>query len=627
MSIVPVLLDHRLANARGDGADVSLLLLPAPDMALVQEIMRAVRQITAYPPSVLPSFRADDAYGERLAAECRTFGRVLTAGSLREMIGRLDAGDSLLLIDPKCYPLEGLSLGALCETSAFEAHMARHLLGLEASASGIKEMVHEGEEGRIRRVQRYYHPVTWPFPTGVMASFVPLACLQTARDLAITSLEDLRRALAARGVPSEDVPLRGECVELVDEGGALALIERRVRAMWQAESTPRTGKVRGAMVRGAMVRGEVAEGARLAGPVVVGVGARIEAGALIVGPAVIGDGARVGAGAVVAQCLVLPGATIQAGASLRHRVIVNRVDREGERTEQRNTIRNVRTIPAGGDAPVLHATYPVVKALVEPIIALAALVALAPVLLLAALMVRLDSPGSIFYGDRREGRGGRPFRCWKFRSMRTDANDLQPMLAAQQQLDGPQFKMDRDPRVTRVGRWLRQLNVDELPQLWNVVLGQMSFVGPRPSPFRENQICVPWRNGRLSVQPGITGLWQVCRRDRALGDFHQWIRYDLLYVRHMSFLVDVKILAATLVTLGGRRPVSVERILPLDATPPTKRRPVLELASRPIRVDPRSRASDASSVLHWARRQAPGFTPWKESAEPSRRAEAKKEVS
>jgi lipopolysaccharide/colanic/teichoic acid biosynthesis glycosyltransferase len=88
--------------------------------------------------------------------------------------------------------------------------------------------------------------------------------------------------------------------------------------------------------------------------------------------------------------------------------------------------------------------------------------------------------------------------------------------------------------------------------LFNVLVGEMSLVGPRPSPFRENQICVPWREARLSVRPGITGFWQVCRHDRASGDFHQWIEYDLLYVQHMSLALDLKILAATAFTLGGK---------------------------------------------------------------------------
>jgi lipopolysaccharide/colanic/teichoic acid biosynthesis glycosyltransferase len=111
--------------------------------------------------------------------------------------------------------------------------------------------------------------------------------------------------------------------------------------------------------------------------------------------------------------------------------------------------------------------------------------------------------------------------------------------------------MDHDPRVTRVGRWLRATNIDELPQLINVFLGQMSIVGPRPSPFRENQICVPWRRARLSVRPGITGLWQICRDQRSEGDFHQWITYDIMYVRNLSLWLDAKILIATMLTLGG----------------------------------------------------------------------------
>jgi hypothetical protein len=115
--------------------------------------------------------------------------------------------------------------------------------------------------------------------------------------------------------------------------------------------------------------------------------------------------------------------------------------------------------------------------------------------------------------------------------------------------------------VTSVGRVLRRLNMDEIPQLWNIVRGEMSFVGPRPSPFRENQICVPWRHARLSVRPGITGLWQVCRHDRANGDFHQWIQYDLAYVSHVSLRVDASIFVATLATLGGRWPVPLSRIL------------------------------------------------------------------
>jgi hypothetical protein len=142
------------------------------------------------------------------------------------------------------------------------------------------------------------------------------------------------------------------------------------------------------------------------------------------------------------------------------------------------------------------------------------------------------------------------------------AHAQQRALYRQNTLDGPQFKLDEDPRVTRVGRWLRAANVDELPQLFNVLRGDMSLIGPRPSPFRENQICVPWREARLSVRPGITGLWQTCRHERAAGDFHQWIYFDTLYVRHLSFFVDLKILIATLVTCAGRWSVPLTWIIP-----------------------------------------------------------------
>ena len=103
----------------------------------------------------------------------------------------------------------------------------------------------------------------------------------------------------------------------------------------------------------------------------------------------------------------------------------------------------------------------------------------------------------------------------------------------------------------------------------NVLLGDMSLVGPRPSPFRENQICVPWRRARLSVRPGITGLWQICRdADRTRGDFHEWIYYDLTYVREFSLWLDLKILLATIITLGGRRSVPLAWLIPSEKAPP-----------------------------------------------------------
>ena len=136
--------------------------------------------------------------------------------------------------------------------------------------------------------------------------------------------------------------------------------------------------------------------------------------------------------------------------------------------------------------------------------------------------------------------------------------------------------------MTHLGRILRATNLDELPQLINVLRGEMSLVGPRPSPFRENQICVPWRQGRLSVRPGVTGLWQICRRNRSSGDFHQWIEYDLLYVQQVSPWLDLKILLATAITLAGWVPVPAAWLVRVPA--PVRPADVGEEQARPVRL-------------------------------------------
>ena len=129
--------------------------------------------------------------------------------------------------------------------------------------------------------------------------------------------------------------------------------------------------------------------------------------------------------------------------------------------------------------------------------------------------------------------------------MRKDAEKIKADLVKQNAADGPQFFMENDPRVTRVGRVLRKVQIDELPQFLNVLAGHMSVVGPRPSPEKENQFCPAWREARLSVRPGVTGLWQVSRTREPQTDFQEWIRYDLEYVQHQSFVGDLRIIYET----------------------------------------------------------------------------------
>jgi lipopolysaccharide/colanic/teichoic acid biosynthesis glycosyltransferase len=198
-------------------------------------------------------------------------------------------------------------------------------------------------------------------------------------------------------------------------------------------------------------------------------------------------------------------------------------------------------------------TYATAKRGFDIIASAVILALLLPLFGVVALTILIEGGRPIFYGHRRQSRGGTPFLCWKFRTMKPGSEQLVEELSERNICDGPQVLIKNDPRVTRIGGLLRVLHVDELPQFWNVLRGEMSIVGPRPSPDDENQYCPAWRELRLSVRPGVTGLWQL-RRTRAPGeDFQEWIRYDMEYVRRANFWLDLSILAQTAwIVLIGR---------------------------------------------------------------------------
>ncbi|MCC6785752.1 MAG: sugar transferase [Planctomycetes bacterium] len=179
------------------------------------------------------------------------------------------------------------------------------------------------------------------------------------------------------------------------------------------------------------------------------------------------------------------------------------------------------------------------------------LVLLAPVLLGIALAVRLDSRGPVLFRQRRVGRGGRIFHMLKFRSMVVDAEAQKARLAAQNEASGPVFKMKHDPRITRVGRVLRKWSLDELPQLWNVVVGDMSLVGPRPPTPDEVRHYRPWQRRRLELTGGLTCFWQTSGRSDV--SFEDWVRMDLRYARERSPWTDSLILARTVPAVLGAR--------------------------------------------------------------------------
>ena len=540
MRIFPVVIDSMPSFLAGAGSRNSLLQLPVGDRTLLSELYAAVSSLSAT-LTVIPTFAPPEGYSESIAESIPDGLEAIQTSS--EVVRRLSShepSDVLLIIDPRCYPATGFDPEGLVKERGVDPRWVSHLVTLQATSGSAEECVELGEDGGVERIQRYYRSVTWPLTSGHFCTMLPVACTLRARSLPLSSLGELRTSLAGRGVPSRDVLLAGGAFDLTQERGVLGLMEQSVT--------------------------NVASSGRTAWE-----GARVSAGARFLGPVHVLAGAVVEEGATVVQALVAPGAQVPEGAVVRHRVWGPDGTRAGapEWLLQEDVDDGRQPLPAlvdDGGTPKDGAAYPALKRLADACLALFGLVVLSPLLLLIAAMVKLTSPGPILYGDEREGRQGRRFRCWKFRTMVRDANILQRRLARANKVDGPQFKMDDDPRVTSAGRWLRPTNLDELPQLLNVLLGHMSFVGPRPSPFRENQMCIPWRTARLSVRPGITGLWQVCRHERSAGDFHQWIQYDLLYVRNLSLLLDLKIFLATLATFGGRSHVPLSWILPPEKT-------------------------------------------------------------
>ena len=189
------------------------------------------------------------------------------------------------------------------------------------------------------------------------------------------------------------------------------------------------------------------------------------------------------------------------------------------------------------------------KRVFDLLFSLTALTMTAPLWPIILFLIWREDGRPFFFGHTRQTINQRNFRCWKFRSMYNNADEITKRLRAEggNKVDGPQFHIDpdEDPRITRIGKFLRKTNLDELPQFWNVIRGDMSVVGPRPSPDSENQFNAGWREARLSVRPGITGLWQLRRTRDPDEDFREWVKFDLQYVQERSFWGDISIILKT----------------------------------------------------------------------------------
>jgi len=199
----------------------------------------------------------------------------------------------------------------------------------------------------------------------------------------------------------------------------------------------------------------------------------------------------------------------------------------------------------------LYPRPPVWKRITDIVGASIALLLFLPVMLAAAVAVKLSSPGPVFFRQKRVGMGGRHFFFYKFRTMSIDAEDRKKDLLAHNEQTGPVFKMTHDPRITPVGRFLRRTSIDELPQLWNVIRGDMSLVGPRPPLPEEVEMYHRWQKRRLDRMGGITCIWQVSGRSEVR--FDEWVRMDIRYSRRQSFWYDLALLARTIpAVLSGK---------------------------------------------------------------------------
>jgi exopolysaccharide biosynthesis polyprenyl glycosylphosphotransferase len=193
--------------------------------------------------------------------------------------------------------------------------------------------------------------------------------------------------------------------------------------------------------------------------------------------------------------------------------------------------------------PLTEVPHATAKRVLDVIVTTVILVLAAPFMLAMALLIKLTSRGPVLFAQTRVGLGGKHFTCYKFRSMFVDAEDRRDDILHLNELSGPVFKIRNDPRVTAIGRILRKLSLDELPQLFNVLRGEMSLVGPRPPLPREVEEYGPRELMRLSVQPGLTCIWQVSGRSNL--SFERWVELDLIYIQHMSLRLDMELLVRT----------------------------------------------------------------------------------
>lgn len=379
--------------------------------------------------------------------------------------------------------------------------------------SGFAETVTHDDDGV--RVRRAYDA---PPPT-------PQGCVWLTNDRSLAELwrgsagdEHAERVLMSRGrtLTRSQVAITGR---VLTRGTDESALRSHIASVWDPDTVPEftLRSIEPGVWSERTAR--IAPDARFVPPVWIGSGVEIEAGEVVVGPCVIPD------------------------REARHAT-----DDWGPLPALQTDTRDVlgRVGRTDGVRP-----HPRLRRIFDIAFATTALLITLPLFPIIMALIFIEDGRPFFFGHERQSLGGRVFRCFKFRTMCRDAERMKADLAAANCSDGPQFHIPHDPRLLRIGRFLRKVHLDELPQFWNVLRGDMAIVGPRPSPDKENQYCPAWREARLSVLPGVTGLWQVCRTRAPNCDFQEWIRFDMEYVRSRTWRMDLWIIWMTVRRIFG----------------------------------------------------------------------------
>ena len=544
-------------------------LLPVANRPMVEYVLSLLKT-SGIKEVALAVNAADESY-EDVLGDGRRLGMRLHYS--REAVPRGTAGCLLPLADflgrePFMVIHGSLFLNADLRALA-EFHQARKAfatLGVRRTAGGSRDWHHlelrlgEGDrvEGiKVRDLSGREH--LSPVPAGVYV-FDPAALTAIEPGIYYDIKEQLLPRLRLDGKRVFACEIQGYCRNVLEMNDYLKVNRSVLR-----------GEVNGYRFDGQIAEGiwvgrgsAVSPMATIHGPVMIGRDCFIGPGVQIIGPTCVGDGCFVEDGVLLRESLLLPGSRVERNSSVEGCVLAaDTVISPGQ------ALKEVVAIPESLDIGELdladtdlliqgvaasagryaqsqlrYLLYRAFKRGFDLAVALTGLVVLSPLILAVALAIKLTSPGPIFFRQRRCGRHGRELGMVKFRTMVKDAETMQAQLRPLSEVDGPVFKIENDPRSTALGRFLRKYSIDEMPQLWNVLKGEMSLVGPRPLAAREMQFCPAWRDVRLKVRPGITGLWQISGRSRS--SFHDWIRLDIEYVQEQSIFRDFRILFKTL---------------------------------------------------------------------------------